>query len=264
MSHRLLQVTLFLSVTVFAVGCSSMGKSLKSFVGGDEKPAQPTDNSTGLDKDNMRDVPQRHYGHMTRQKFEEDAQLGSQAGSLWSPEGQGAYLFSENTSRMMGDLLNVKLDGAPREQLQAKAKIIHKLLKKIDANSARAPAAVAAGAKPGDAAKPADGAAPAQPAAAPGATAAAPGAAGAPPPEEMEGDDEKPLSVEVIPTRVVERLNDGNYRVEGAQSFMIGKREYRLVVAGVVRAQDFSDDGVNATRLLDPHLDIVSAKKGGK
>ena len=70
------------------------------------------------------------------------------------------------------------------------------------------------------------------------------------------------FDVKNIPTRIVERLVDGNYRVKGSQGFMIGKREYRVIATGVVRADEFTESGVPASKLLEPRFDIVSAPKG--
>jgi flagellar L-ring protein precursor FlgH len=42
---------------------------------------------------------------------------------------------------------------------------------------------------------------------------------------------------------------------------MIGNRDYRVIVTGIVRAEDFSEDGVSATKLLDPKFDVVSARQ---
>ena len=263
-----------LAVSMLTVGCGSLGKKVKNFFAGDEKKPvaqntqMPSDQPDVMEKDNMGQVPQRQYGRMTRARMEQEAQLQPRAGSLWVMEGQGAYLFSENNFRLNGDLLNVKLEGAPKEQLQTKAKIIRDLLKKID-RAARAPAANGNGKKDAaaPAAAPADGAGGAAPGA-DGAGAQAAGGPGAPGASQDDADgaggDEKVMPIEVVPTRVVERLSDGNYRVEGSQSFMIGKREYRVLVAGIVRAQDFNDEGVAAPRLMDPKFDIVSTKKGGK
>jgi flagellar L-ring protein precursor FlgH len=46
------------------------------------------------------------------------------------------------------------------------------------------------------------------------------------------------------------------------QPFMIGKREYKVIVTGVVRPEDFDDAGIEAGKLLDPQFDIVSSRKG--
>ena len=69
--------------------------------------------------------------------------------------------------------------------------------------------------------------------------------------------------MKVVPTRIVELLKDGNYRVKGDQPFMIGKREYKVIVTGIVRPADFDDAGISAEKLLDPKFDIVSLKRPG-
>ena len=83
-------------------------------------------------------------------------------------------------------------------------------------------------------------------------TAAAPGAAAT--------EEAKDFSVKTVPTRVVERMVDGNYRVRGTQPFMIGTREYKVIVSGIVRAEDFNEEGISASQLLDANFDIVSSK----
>ena len=64
-----------------------------------------------------------------------------------------------------------------------------------------------------------------------------------------------------VPTRIVERLPDGNYSVKGAQPFMIGKREYKVIVTGMIRPEDFNDEGVSSNKLLDPQYDVVSIRR---
>jgi flagellar L-ring protein precursor FlgH len=259
---------LLLVAVMLLSGCTSFGKKMKAYFAGEQekKPEVAKQiNETGepFDRDSMGQIPPRQYGRMTREKFESEAQVGPRSGSLWRNEGQGAYLFAENNFRLVGDLLSVKLDGAPKEQLVSKAKIIRDLWKKLD--SQRSPAS--AKGKQGGPAPAAGGDTPA-PAPAPAATAdgkspegGAPAQAGVNPDEIDANSEEKPLAVEVVPTRVVGRTADGNYKVEGSQSFMIGKREYKVLVAGIVRAQDFNDEFVGATRLMDPKFDIVSTKK---
>lgn len=245
-----------MSVASLSTGCASWGKQLKSLfaepkpavAAPSQDPSEPQA-ASAFDRDEMGQIPQRQYGRMSRARMEHEAQLTPHAGSLWRTEGQGAYLFSENNFRLKGDLLNVKLDGAPKEQLEAKAKVIADLLKKLD--KPRGPASAAkSGGQQTAAAAPAEG----------GDSKAADGAAG-PAPEESAAVEFKQLPVEVVPTRVLERLADGNYRVEGSQAFMIGKREYRVLVAGIVRAQDFNDESVPAPRLMEPKFDIVATKK---
>jgi flagellar L-ring protein precursor FlgH len=172
-------------------------------------------------------------------------------------EGQGAYLFSQNVVRMIGDPLGVRIEGEPQEQLTSKSKVIGKLIAQIEERRRRA-----AGRGPASDEKKEEtptGTAPqnkaAKPAAAPAATAqntsmAAPGAT----------EEAKDFSVKTVPTRVVERLVDGNYRVRGTQPFMIGTREYKVIVSGIVRAEDFNEEGISAAQLLDANFDIVSSK----
>jgi flagellar L-ring protein precursor FlgH len=193
----------------------------------------------------------KQYRRMNRQRFEEEADVKADAGSLWVMEGQGAYLFSQNQMRMVGDLLNVKIEGAPRSQLQTKTKVISSLLARLEAPQQRGLASTGAAPAPG------------APAAAPAADPAAAGKAdeaAAKPGDAPKNDG--PFNVTVVPTRIIEQLKDGSYRVRGMQPFMIGKREYKVIVTGVVRPEDFDDAGIEAAKLLDPQFDIVSSRKG--
>ncbi|CAN5390104.1 hypothetical protein BH10BDE1_BH10BDE1_19000 [soil metagenome] len=210
------------------------------------------------DQENLRYQSDRKYRRMNKNKFEDEAEVNAQAGSLWVMEGQGAYLFAQNQTRMMGDLLNIKIEGNPRAQLSSKTRVIAKLLDRLE-NPNRGPASAqtslakgAAAADPASAktgAAEADGAAPA---AKPGDTAAA-----------EKPDPKDPISsVQNVPTRIVEQLKDGSYRVKGMQPFMIGKREYKVIVTGVVRPEDFDDGGIDSSKLLDSQFDIVSSRKG--
>ena len=239
-------------------GCTSMGKTLKGWMGGkDDSNQAKVTTPKYSDQENLRVSNDKQYRRMNRQKFEEDADLKADAGSLWVMEGQGAYLFSQNQMRMVGDLLNVKIEGSPKSQLQTKVKVISKLLERLENPPVRGLASqtpATPGAQP--ATPPAPGAQ--QPGVnppAPGAEAAA--AAGA----EAKGDS-GPFGVQVVPTRIVEQLKDGSYRVKGMQPFMIGKREYKVIVTGIVRSEDFDDAGIEASKLLDSQFDIVSSRKG--
>lgn len=75
-------------------------------------------------------------------------------------------------------------------------------------------------------------------------------------------DDKADLSdVQTIQTKIVEKMPDGNYRVKGAQPFMIGSKEYKVIVSGVVRPEDYNDEGLSSAKLLDPQFDVVSLKR---
>jgi flagellar L-ring protein precursor FlgH len=256
------------------VGCSSFGKTISSFIRGRDSKDPVAEKTAGMtkfsDNENVRaPSSDRQYKRMNRQKIEEDAELRSDAGSLWVMEGQGAYLFSQNRMRIAGDLLNVKIEGSPKSQLQTKVRVIARLLDRLEnpsrglahqnqqqnqqQNPAATPAPNAQGKQPAAQAGSA-------PAGADGQTGTEAPVVSAPGPEPKPFD--APFPVQMVPTRVVEQLRDGSYRVRGMQPFMIGKREYKVIVTGVIRPEDFDDDGVDASRLLDPQFDIVSSRKG--
>lgn len=189
------------------------------------------------------DVPSnRQYRRMTRSQMEEDSDLGSQAGSMWMSDGQTSYLFVQNKARREGDILNVKLEGAALRQVETKVGVIKKLLKQLeDAQKAELQKRMAA-----------NGSAP----------EAAPAAARAPAGESAPKEEKEDLTdVQTVSTRIVERTGDGNYRVKGMQPFMIGKREYKVIVTGLIRPEDFNDEGVSSAKLIDPQYDVVSVRR---
>lgn len=262
LSHEVRQL-LGLAATLVAIalatamtGCASINRSLKGLVGGsEEKPKMAGPRYS--DQDNLRYSSDKKYRRMNKSRFEDEAEVNQQAGSLWVMEGQGAYLFAQNQTRVIGDLLNVRVEGAPRSQLQGKVKVISKLLERLEAPlRSTASTNPKAAAPAGDAA-----AAPAAAGAAPGAPAGD-AAAGEKPGEKVADKNDPIGTIQTVPTRIVEQLKDGSYRVKGVQPFMIGKREYRVIVTGVVRPEDFDDAGIDSTKLLDSQFDIVSARKG--
>ncbi len=265
---------------VGSTGCTTLGKEWKKVIGDDsgEKAKASGASARPLSYNQQSNVmpnTYRKYKRTTRGDLENQAHLESKAGSLWVMEGQGAYLFSQNIVRMIGDPIAIKLEGDPVEQLSAKSKVIAKLLAQLEERRrramGRAPAGGEEGAKPDDKAAAANGApapgapgAPAEKAAngkngQPGANSqnanAANGGAAAPGVEET-----KDFAVKTVPTRVVERMVDGNYRIRGMQPFMIGQREYKVIVSGVVKAEDFNEEGINSSQLIDSSFDIVSSK----
>ncbi len=237
-----------LAIFAAMTGCGSLTRLVK-----DDRPKV----TKYSDQENLRFQSDRKYRRMNKNKFEDEAEVNAQAGSLWVMEGQGAYLFAQNQTRVMGDLLNVRVEGSPRSQLSSKVKVISKLLERLDA-PLRGPAST-----PTQAAK---AGAPVDPAAKPDAetadAAAKAGAAG----EKVAAekfDPKDPIgTIQTVPTRIVEQLKDGSYRVKGVQPFMIGKREYKVIVTGVVRPEDFDDAGIESSKLLDSQFDIVSSRKG--
>ncbi len=241
-------------------GCASFNRKLKNMLGGGSSTAveQKAASTTPKFSESPDVSPRvkRQYKRTTKESLSEESALDSKAGSLWVMEGQGAYLFSQNVVRLVGDPLAISLEGDPRDQIQSKATIIKKLLVKIEERQKarlRNPAS-----EDGTPVEPEkekstkdskndkdkkDKSAQAQQA--------------PPPPQEIAAE----LAVKVVPTRIVERTLEGNYRVKGTQPFMIGQREYKIIVTGIVRAEDFNEEGISATKLLDPKFDIVSARR---
>ncbi|MGZ3773813.1 MAG: flagellar basal body L-ring protein FlgH [Pseudobdellovibrionaceae bacterium] len=238
---------LFLIVGFFNSGCANMNDFLSSLDGSKENPSLEKIKSAPRysDNQNMGVPTDRQYKRMTRNRLEDESELGSNAGSAWVMEGQSAYLFAQNKMRKEGDLLNVKLDGSAIKQVETKVSVIKKLLKQLEEQQQQQELGNSL-AQNGDAAR-------------------APAAAGQKTPEapkpEVKDDKEGLADVKNIPTRLIEKLADGNYRVKGAQPFMIGKREYKVIVTGLIRPEDFNDEGISSEKLLDPQYDVVSIRK---
>jgi flagellar L-ring protein precursor FlgH len=240
-------------------GCASFNRKLKSWLGGGAssvaEQSKPASTLTKFsDAPDMAPRVRRQYKRTTKESLSEESALDAKAGSLWVMEGQGAYLFSQNPVRLVGDPLAVTLEGDPRDQLQSKAGVIKKLLAKIEERQKarlRGPSSESntdneadKTAKDGkDKDKDKKDKAGAQ--------------------QQAQSVPEAPadLGVKTVPTRIVERTLEGNYRVKGTQPFMIGPREYKIIVTGIVRAEDFNEEGISATKLLDSKFDIVSARR---
>lgn len=235
-----------IALASFLSGCASLGGAANLADDGNAPVANVAPNLTKFsDNPNLPVASQRQYKRMTKNRMEEEADLGAQAGSMWVMEGQGAYLFSQNKSRREGDLLNVKVEGPAQKQIETKVSVIKKLLKQLETDAIKAQEVSDPNSRGLASEKPGQGATP---------TAIA-----------AEPDKEKSElgEVTVIPTRIIERLVDGNYRVKGAQPFMIGKKEYKVLVTGIVRPEDFNDEGISANKLLDPQFDVVNIRRSG-
>lgn len=249
----LVRVLIFISLSFSLVGCASFAKKWKALISGDSQEAvaqTPVRKSQASYSDQPELTPPvyRKYRRMTKKEFEDQARVDSRAGSLWVMEGQGSYLFAQNVVRMIGDPIAINLEGEPRQQLAKKAEVISDLLKKLEQRRTRSLSRGPASAekKTGEEA----GEQKAEPVAEKNLAAA-------------NADGQKAsdnLNVNNVPTRIVERLVDGNYRIRGAQPFMIGDREYKVIVSGIVKAEDFNENGITASQLLDPSFDVVSSK----
>lgn len=229
-------------------GCATMSDFLASLDNSSEESqplAKIKEAPRYSENQNMGVPTDRQYKRMTKNRMEEESDLGPEAGSAWVMEGQGAYLFSQNKMRKEGDLLNVKLDGPAMKQVETKVSVIKKLLKQLEEQEAQdLKNSLAQQNENGD------------------RTPASTETAKAGPLPADEKDDKQDLTdVQNVPTRIVEKLADGNYRVKGQQPFMIGKREYKVIVTGLIRPEDFNDQGISSDKLLDPQYDVVSIRR---
>jgi flagellar L-ring protein precursor FlgH len=249
---QMISVLAIIASMFLSAGCANMNDFLAS-LNGEKAPPKLEDVKTAprySDAANLGVPTDRQYRRMTKNRMEEESDLGSTAGSSWVMEGQGAYLFAQNKMRREGDMLNVKLDGPAMKQVETKVSVIKKLLKQLEDQQNQLNNSLAE--KEGDATR-----APAS------ADPAAATAAAAPKKEEPKKEDDKETlaNVETVPSKIVEKLPDGNYRIKGQQPFMIGKREYKVIVTGMIRPEDFNDEGVTSQKLLDPQYDVVSIRR---
>lgn len=236
-------IRFFITIFVMAslTGCASFGRTLKGWVGGDSEPKKKMTRKTKtvgkIDK-------KKNYKRTDHKSLQEESKLGAHSGSLWIERGQGSYLFTQNTNRLIGDLVNVEIEGQAKKQIETKVSVIQNLIDRIKAQQeARKLAAQ-------------QRKAPSRKAGAKGKAAPAP-AAPAPAPKQAN----KKFDIKIVPSRITDITKDGSYIVKGDQTFMIGKREYKLVVKGIVRQEDFDDQGISAETLLDPTFDIVTNRK---
>jgi flagellar L-ring protein FlgH len=256
-TRELLLIGFLLVFTFSQAGCASFNRKLKNFLSGSPTEESKTTSTLAKFSETGDVAPRvnRAYKRTTKESLSNESALDSKAGSLWVMEGQGAYLFSQNVVRLIGDPLAVTLEGDPREQLQSKVTVIKKLLAKIEERQkarVRSPAG-----DDGETEEKTDADEKGK-AAKKGQKTSEASQAAQQAPQKEDGAD---FNVKNVPTRIVERTLEGNYRVKGSQAVMIGSREYKIIVTGIVRAEDFNDDGISAGKLLDPKFDIVSARR---
>lgn len=237
---KLLVILIFSTSQMSLVGCASFGKSMKEFLGGKttkKRRKRVSQKAVGkIDK-------KKNYKRTNHQSLQEKSQLGAGSGSLWIERGQGSYLFTQNTNRLIGDLVNVEIKGHPKKQIETKVSVIQNLINRIKAQAEQRK--LAAQKRKGKA----------------GAAGKEKAAAPAPAPAAKSGGASKKFDVKIVPSRITDITKDGSYLVKGEQPFMIGKREYKLMVKGIVRQEDFDDQGISAETLLDPKFDIVTNRK---
>src|SRR5690349_19915129 len=116
-------------------GCASFNRKLKGWLNGTSSSSETKQVST-LTKfsEGGEATPRvkRQYKRTTKETLRDGSAFEAKSGSLRVMEGQGAYLFSQNVIRLVGDPLAVQLDGDPKDQLNSKVTVIKKLLNKIE------------------------------------------------------------------------------------------------------------------------------------
>lgn len=234
---------------------------------------EPTEGALRFSENpNIGSFNDRRYRRVTRKSLEEESDVGSRAGSLWNTEGPSSYLFTQNKLHREGDLLNIKVEGNAKTQVDAKIQVIKNLLARLEIvptqsesngappvasanDDSRSPASTGSVVAGND--KAGTGAAgPSSGQSAQNKAQQSPGGSST-----KSDEAEAPINIEAIPTRVTERMGDGSYRIKGQQSFMIGKKEFKVIVTGLVRPEDFSDEGISSNKLLDPQYDVVSLRR---
>lgn len=227
------------------------------------------------DINNFAPASDRNYKRMTKERFEEDAELHAGAGSLWVMEGQTSYLFAQNKKRREGDPSTLLVQGMALKDVQMKALAIKDLLIELENQKKEAEAkkqkeeekvqrladiekekksilakseadnedaAAVLAEQRIDSRKPASVA-----------------VAEAPKNPELEKINFK--EIEQVPIKITERLPDNQYRVAGQQFLTIRNRPYKLIVNGTVRGDDFSDQNFSSEKMFDGNFELVHLKK---
>ena len=180
----------------------------------------------------------RPYKRTNHERLQEKSLLGENSGSLWVERGQGSYLFAQNTNRLVGDLVNIEIEGQAKKQVETKVSVIKDLIARIkkQKEERRQKAQIRQKARSPASKK---------------KTSSAP----------SKGGKNQDFQVKIVPSRISDILKDGSYMVQGDQPFMIGKKEYKLVVKGIVRQENFDDQGISSDVLLEPKFDIVTSSR---
>lgn len=229
---------------------------------------------------NMAPSTDREYKRMTRQRMEDESDLQAGAGSLWVMEGQTSFLFAQNKQHRAGDSTQIKVEGSALKQIEMKVSTIQDLLKELEDQKksaeeiekkelsekqrladieiekkrildngearsidsaqamaeerikSRAPASVAVDKKITEVAK------------------------------KISKDDKVDLKdIELIPSKIIEKTVDGMFRVTGQQYLNIKKRPYKVIATGLVRPEDFDEQGLSSNKIFEAQYDIIHIKK---
>lgn len=227
------------------------------------------------DVNNFAPSTDRNYKRMTKERFEEDAELQANAGSLWVMEGQTSYLFAQNKKRREGDPSTLLVQGMAFKDVQMKAFAIKDLLIELENQKKEAElkkkkedekvqrladiekekksilakneadnedAAAVLAEQRIDSRKPAS-------------------VAVVEPPKDPAMDKINFKDIETVPIKITERLPDNQYRVAGQQFLTIRNRPYKLIVNGTIRGDDFADQAFSSDRMFDSNFELIHLKK---
>ena len=67
--------------------------------------------------------------------------------------------------------------------------------------------------------------------------------------------------IEIIPSRIVEKMPDGMFRIRGQQFLTIKKRPYKVIATAIVRAEDFNEGNISSAKLIEPQYDVIHIKR---
>ena len=257
------------------------------------KPPEPVPDLTEVEDEepltkysqmnNMAPPSDRQYKRMTRKKMEEESELGSSAGSLWKMEGQTSYLFTQNKHRREGDPTVIKMEGPALKIIENKAHVVQELLGQLEEQKLRAEEdakhataeklrlsqlqeekklraeRIAKGEIVVDPMDEAQNELDAKAIEAARAPASIASAAKSPVEEKIDLKD-----VELIPSKIVEKMDDDTYRIRGQQYLTIKKKAYKVIATALIRAEDFNDAGVSSTKLIDAQYDVIHVKRSAQ
>lgn len=229
---------------------------------------------------NMAPAADREYKRMTRQRMEDESDLQSGAGSLWMMEGQTSYLFAQNKQRRAGDPTQIKIEGAALKQIEMKVATIQDLLKELEEQKKTAEET-----EKKDAAEKQrlaefeslkksildNGEARSEGVAQAMAEERMKTRTPAEEPKDKKSTEvaKKPAKeekidlkdIQLIPSKIVEKTQDGMFRITGQQYLNIQKRPYKVIATGLVRPEDFDDQNLSSNKIFEAQYDIVHIKK---
>jgi flagellar L-ring protein FlgH len=286
-SKPLYILTAILLVIGFTSGCATMdrffGPPTDVKIPRTPVAGQNIDEETGSEVEpdrysqNTQLIPavDRHYKRMTKARMEEESDLQAGAGSLWVMEGQKSFLFAQNNKRREGDPTSLKVEGPAMKQVQLKINTIQDLLN--DLEEQRRQAELDQKKQEAEKKRLADveiekqkildgDNAPEEKVAQEQAEKIVkerkPAAVEASKTAKVEKEVKVDLKeIEMIPSKIVEKVDGGLYRVSGFQTLTIKNRPYKVIATGLIRTDDFSDGQISSNKLVDPQFDVIHMKK---